>query len=283
MFFRILKSLMIISTLCVAEESRLVASLSVSVSISDSFANAQQYGEPILPFNKFSWKSMGKGLSTTSMTLERFDSSSTAIRIVRFEKGKFKFSIIGEEGKGRPVDSWISEANHVAGINANYYYYKEKSIGKKTPLGMIIRDGKILYPWKENYSGCFYYNGKKAGILYKERPPANSIMACQSFPVVIYDGVIPDGVREKSGGKLDIQRKSRRSVIAEDRKGDLFFLVSLQNMSFQELGFVCGAIGISKALCLDGGSSTQYCVMDADTVIMSGLEWVPFVIGAQRK
>ncbi|MBL8028629.1 MAG: phosphodiester glycosidase family protein [Fibrobacteres bacterium] len=262
---------------------RIVSASGSSVQITDEILLTEKFGEPLFPIKKGDWKAYGKGISAAEITLERNDSSSSLIRIVKFDKALFSFSMLGEEGRGKPADVWVSEAKHIAGINANYYFYRENGSPNKIPLGLIIKEGKQLYTWKENYSGCFYYDGKKAGILYKEKPPAGSIMACQSFPVVIYDGIIPEGVREKSGVKLDVQKRSRRSVIAEDRKGDIYFLISVQNMSFQELGVVCGLTGLSKALCLDGGSSTQFCIMDSDTIIMSGLERVPFVIGVRRK
>jgi uncharacterized protein YigE (DUF2233 family) len=231
---------------------------------------------------KLSWKSMGKGIDISSMWLERPDSSSTSIRLVRFQSGNFTFSVTGSEGKGFPVDYLVSKSGFVAGINANYYYYKDKS-GTKSPLGLVISDKKTVSPWRDNYSGCFFYDGIKAGILYKEKPPAGTVAACQSFPVVIYDGFIPDGVRESGGLKLDIQRKSRRSAVAQDRRGNIYFFISVQDMSFQEVGVVCGAIGLHRSLCLDGGSSTQFCIMDSDTLIMSGIERVPYIIGVKRK
>ncbi len=263
-------------------DSRLEAADGKYVTMSDSFIQQLNFDKAILSVNSLPWKSLGERISATNLVFSRSDSSSSQIRLIKFVKNQFSFSMIGEQGKGKPVDYWISKEKHVAGINANYYYLSTNR-KEKIPLGLVVKNGKTISQWKENYSGSFFYDGKNARILHRERPPLTAIAACQSFPMLLFENRVPEPMRLDKNNIIDIKRKNRRSAIAEDADGNIYFVISVQDIGFQELGAVCGAIGLWKCLALDGGSSTQYCVMDSDTVIMSGIERVPFVIGVKSK
>ncbi len=231
---------------------------------------------------KIEWTSIEKNLSVGNIYIEREDSTGTKIFLLKINPSSFTFKIIGEEGPGQTIYDWIKATGCIAGINGGYFYLKDQDRDRKYPLGLIIKDSELLSKLKPNYSGFFFYNDSAPGFSYKKKPDEKMSQVLQSFPMIIFNGEIPKDIRIEDK-KIHINRKSRRSCIGEDWDGNILFFISVREVSFFELGFIAGALGFKNCLALDGGASSQMCLLSSDTLNLPGMDKIPFGIGIMRK
>ena len=228
------------------------------------------------------WKNLEPELSLGTLVIERADSTGTALTLLRIDPAHFSFKILGEPGPGRTIRDWIVSDGCVAGINGGYFFLKNDDPQRKCPLGLLVKDGAVISGYRKNYSGCFTFDAGHPEFAYKTKPAKSVSGALQSFPMLIYDGRIPGEVMSENSA-LHIHRLSRRSALGEDWEGRILFLITGSEVSFRELGFLAGAMGFRHCLSLDGGGSSQLCVLSKDTVEVRGMDKIPVGIGIARK
>jgi hypothetical protein len=228
------------------------------------------------------WKVLEKGLSIGSLGIERGDTTGTEVTLLKADPARFSFKVIGEPGPGRTIRDWAVSSGCIAGINGGYFYLKNDDPERKYPLGLLIREHAQVSEYRKNYSGCFFSTGGRPGFAYNARPPDGADEALQSFPMLIYNGRVPEEILSENS-RLHINRQSRRSAVGMDWDGRVLFLVTDRELSFHELGFLAGAMGFRHCLSLDGGGSSQMSVLSRDTLTVPGLDKIPVGIGILRR
>jgi len=228
------------------------------------------------------WEELEPGMSSGTLYLCRPDSSIIGLKIVRFKSDQFSLRILGDAGPGDYIENMVKSAGATAGINGGYYYIHERT-AERRPLGLTHKGGRHLSPYRPNYSGTLFSDSAVTRFCYRTQPVGDPPEALQSFPMLLYEGRIPEEVRDALNGKLDILARHRRSAVGEDWEGRFCLIAAGRGLSFQEMGFLAGALGLRHCLALDGGSSTQLCARSGNLTLVPGLDKVPIGLGVFRK
>ncbi|MFH0919067.1 MAG: phosphodiester glycosidase family protein [Fibrobacterota bacterium] len=231
---------------------------------------------------KVRWEELESGLSLGTLYLGRPDTTVVCLRLLRMERDRFILRLLGGPGKGNFIENMVKGEGAVAGINGGYFYIHERTTELR-PLGLTVKGGQKFSQYRGNYSGTLISDNAITRFFYRTQPLGDPPEALQSFPMLLFEGRIPEEVRDPLNGKLEILRRHRRSAVGEDREGRLCFIASGQGVSFQEMGFIAGALGLKHCLALDGGSSTQMCAGSGALSILPGLDRVPVGLGVFRK
>ncbi|OGJ92603.1 MAG: hypothetical protein A2248_05905 [Candidatus Raymondbacteria bacterium RIFOXYA2_FULL_49_16] len=276
-------ALVIAVFLCAEEQYFIVPEAGASRPIGASVVEQESFTEAdAVMADAVAWEQLEKGLSIGTVSLMRADTTGSKITLLKIDTAFFGFKVIGEPGTGQDIDDLVTGARCAAGINGGYYYFKNDQ-GLKMPLGLAVQDSREISAYKGNYSGCFFASQQGTGIAAGTAcSECKTGHALQSFPLVIRNGKIPPHLKEE-GSRLHIHTRSRRSAVGVTWKGHIVFLNTVREISFFELAFCAGALGLKDCLTLDGGGSSQMAVFSKRTIVVPGLEKVPLAIGAYRK
>jgi uncharacterized protein YigE (DUF2233 family) len=149
--------------------------------------------------------------------------------------------------------SEMQRTGSVAGVNASYFHPDMR------PLGLVVANGKTIHQQQKArlLSGIFAATKDKLFLLraseFKLGPKTRE--AVQAGPFLVDKGTPVQG--------LDTKRVARRTAVATDGKGK-WILLATSPLSLAELGSLLASpdlfpeLGISRALNLDGGSSTAF-------------------------
>jgi uncharacterized protein YigE (DUF2233 family) len=169
---------------------------------------------------------------------------------------------------GVSVAAAAQEARAWAGVNGGYFK------ADRTPLGLVISQGKTLHPWESSklLTGVLAVTPKGGASLlrngeFKEGPHFRE--ALQAGPFLVDHG--------KAVAGLNASRFAERTVLLADRRGVTVLLIT-GPVSLAELGEILATpelwpdLKIDRALNLDGGSSTALWVA-ANPEPFSRPEW----------
>ena len=131
------------------------------------------------------------------------------------------------------------------------------------PVGLYIDEGRILGPinlkkgknnfcWKPNGVFAIDNNGKAQVTLSEKFSTANIRFATQSGPMVLINGKVHEGF-DKSNSQFT------RNAVGVKANGDVFFCISRDVLTFQELADFMLMNECVNALYLDGSVSEMYC------------------------
>lgn len=131
------------------------------------------------------------------------------------------------------------------------------------PVGLFIDQGKEIQPinlkngdnnfcWKPN--GVFAIDNKgKAQVTISEKFNNSNIrFATQSGPMVLIDGKMHSGFENSKSVYI-------RNAVGVKANGDVFFCISLKEITFQKLAEFMLKNGCVNALYFDGSVSEMYC------------------------
>lgn len=228
------------------------------------------------------WEKKDEGLELGEIHIERRDTTGTKLFLLRIDPREYGFRVIGEPGAGKAIEEWAKEEACAAAINGGYFYLKGKE-ENKMPLGLTVKGGRELAKYRENYSGCFFVSEEGPGFAMKEKPKGKPSHVIQSFPMLVFNGRIPDHLKKEDKDKLHIHRRHRCSAVGEDWKGNIVFVITAREASYHEMAFLSGALGLKTCLSLDGGASSQMAVLANPPALFPGLDAVPIGLGAWKK
>ena len=220
------------------------------------------------------WFAAGTALAGAAplppVTLQTFASPgapSVELHVVRFDRNRTVLRVI-DLAPGTTVAEGVRQRGALAGVNGGYFQ------PDRTPLGLVIADGKTLHPLEQSkiLTGILAVAPRGATLLRNaEFRPGRAVReALQAGPFLVDHG------RAVAG--LNGERRAERTVLLADRRGVAALLtsgpVTLAEMArvLAEPGLLEG-LEIDRALNLDGGSSTALWVQGEPP--FSRPEWKP--------
>lgn len=174
------------------------------------------------------------------------------LHLVRFDPKQCTLKVIDHPDPGSgDLGSAMREAGAWAGVNGGYFH------PDRTPLGLLIRDGKTLHPYEKAklLSGIVMVHGGKVSLVRSAayKAAGNVQTALQAGPFLVEGGRAVPG--------LNSTRRAARTAVLLDAVGNGGLLVtgSVTLAELAELLVVPGVLGdlkVARALNLDGGSSS---------------------------
>ena len=146
----------------------------------------------------------------------------------------------------------------LAGVNGSYFH------PDRTPLGLVICEGKILHPLERArlLSGVLTVTRERVSLLRtaEYRPDPKIQEALQAGPFLLDHGAPVAGLNDT--------RRAERTVVLSDGRGHCALLVCSGPVTLAGMARILAAPGIIgemrvvRALNLDGGSSTAIWVKE---------------------
>ena len=203
------------------------------------------------------WRPLADGMEWR--TLNPGGDELAQIVVVRVDPARFRFRAIYREGDPQSLADWRQlEPKASLIINANFFDRDGRV------LGAVVSDG-IRYgaAYTERGGGFYVRDGTPsvAGFTSPQAQIDSSVeQAVQGFPLLVSAG------GQAYFGSASGER-NRRTIIAEDRRGNILVLVSpFLGLSLHDLSAYLPRAGLEivTAVNLDGGGSTLLALPAAD-------------------
>lgn len=181
------------------------------------------------------------------------------LNVLRINPALYRFRAVYRDREPLNLTAWRQlEPNAAAIINANFFDASSRA------LGLVISDGKVYGSAYRDRGGTFaVQDGWPAVRANRSQPydPGEALeQAVQGFPLLVEKG-------EPAYFNRSFARRTRRTVIAEDRDGSILFMVSpFLGLSLADLSAYLPVtdLNIETAFNLDGGGSTMMAVPGID-------------------
>jgi hypothetical protein len=206
------------------------------------------------------------------------------LRIVRLDPSQVEFRVRYNPGDPRMISDWGTEAESLLVVNGAYFAPQDE--GGET-IGLLVSDGQRWGTPLDSYAGMFAVTGSgDVSVRWLEQSPYDPqeplVQAVQSFPVLVK----PGGVMGFPAG-ADDGTPARRTVVAQDRGGNVLFIVARGGtLSLHELAVFLAEsdLAIDVAFNLDGGGSTgMWLAAGGARVEIESFTPVPSVISVRRR
>jgi uncharacterized protein YigE (DUF2233 family) len=204
--------------------------------------------------------------------------------IARFDPTQVRFRVRYDPLNPRAVSAWGLESEPLLVVNGGYFAPQNE--GNQT-IGLLISGGQRWGTPLADYAGMFAVTATEDVSVrwLRQRPydPGEPLTeAVQSFPVLVR----PGGVMGFPAG-ADEGTSSRRTVVAQDRSGQILFIVAPRGtLSLHEVAVILARsdLALDVALNLDGGGSTgMWMKVDDVEVDIDSFTPVPSVIVVERR
>ena len=187
------------------------------------------------------------------------------ISFVRYNPDAFQTTVVTAEGEQADSTSALClKSNAVAGINGSYFnmdslmtvtFLKDDGfiIGATTPDETFRTNGAlVLNPEEIRFEAC-----DTADIFEKDW----EVLA--SGPLLVDEGQPVTYGREMPGWESFYDKRHPRSLVGKDADGGIWLVVvdgrspgNAEGMTIAELTALCGRLGLTEAINLDGGGSS---------------------------
>jgi len=146
-------------------------------------------------------------------------------------------------GQGARVSAMGAAAGAILAVNASYF------LADYTPLGLLISGGRVLQKPRKVDWGVFFVRQGRASLVHVRDVTDTEGMefAVQAGPRLVVDG---------QATRLKPQR-ARRTLIGVDGQGRVVLAVSVMPLLLSEAAEFLISQGVTAALNLDGGPSSQ--------------------------
>jgi uncharacterized protein YigE (DUF2233 family) len=195
------------------------------------------------------WQSLNNGIEVRQLKVES-NGVSNRLWLARIDPARVQFRVLYDRANPRLVSDWFAGVRPLLAVNAGYFTEDNAA------TGMIIADGARSGQSYTGFGGMLAVTANKAEVRWlvaKPYSPAEALrQAVQSFPMLIHSGGKP-GVADDDG------KLARRTVVSQDRKGRIVFMVSPELFfTLKTLASFLAAsdLELDTALNLDGGTST---------------------------
>ena len=194
--------------------------------------------------------------------------------VVRIDPSLYRFRALYRPGQPASLAAWraLAPAASVL-INANFFDSQYQA------LGLVVSDGQAFGAAYQNRGGTFFIRNGAPAVLANHPEIESSVegaeQAVQGFPLLVDQGEQAYFARSRG-------ERTRRTLIAMDRRGHILILVSpFLGLSLADLSaYLPGTdLDIETAFNLDGGGSTLLALPGAD-YFQPSLDDVPTVLAA---
>jgi hypothetical protein len=205
--------------------------------------------------------------------------------IIRLDPARVEFRVLYDPVNPKPVSAWATESRPLLVLNGGYFALDDS--GRHEAIGLVVSDGLRWGTPLGDYAGMLAVTtGGDVSVRWLRRQPYDSAeplsQAVQSFPML----VTPGGV-VGFPANADEGAPARRTVVAEDRGGNILLIVAPRGyLSLHELAaFLAGSdLGVDVALNLDGGGSTGVWMAAGDSRTgIDSITPVPSVVIVERR
>lgn len=224
------------------------------------------------------WQPLQPGMELRQMNVE--DGAITErITIVRVVPALARFRVHYVPGQPLPVSGWADALEMPLVVNGGYFTPEYQTVG------LLISDGHTWGTPYGDFAGMFAVT-PEGGVSvrwlrlqpYDPNEPLRE--AIQSFPVLVKPGGVMGFPADADDG-----RPARRTVVAQDREGNILFIVAPRGyLSLHKLAVFLASsdLNLDVALNLDGGYSTGLWLgMAGHSVQIDSLVPVPSVISVE--
>jgi exopolysaccharide biosynthesis protein len=230
------------------------------------------------------FETLQDGLEYREIKLER-PRPLTMLQL-RCDPAKVRFNLLlATDLKGQPRSATASkvaeELGQIAVFNSSYFGHEMEVLGYTERLGHILNDDLP----DGIFSAFFYWDGRRAGFKRRgESLPKNVPVLFQAGPRLVWDGRAVEG--------LDSGALANRTALTVDPQGRVGVVVigGLALTTLAELPTLlsrpveAGGMGATRALNLDGGSSTQFYLKSGKTKkSLLGRVKVPVFLGVSAR
>ena len=194
------------------------------------------------------------------------------ISFVRYDPDAFQTTVIMAEGELADSTSALClKSNAFAGINGSYFnmdslttatFFKDDGfiIGATTPDETFrTNSAVVLNPEEVRFEVC-----DTADLFERDW----EVIA--GGPILVHEGVAATYGEDRPHWKSFYDKRHPRSVMGKDADGGVWFVVvdgrfpgEAEGMTIAELTDLCGRLGLTEAINLDGGGSSTLWVLPA--------------------
>lgn len=231
------------------------------------------------------WRPAGRGAELRRMRVTLEGGAVERVTVVRLDPAQVRFRVLYTPGEGRRVSEWVSTLEGAGEspllvVNGGYF------TPEYTATGLLVSSGRVYGTSYAGFGGMFaVLPGGRVEIRWLVARPHDPtevlVEAVQSFPVLVRPGGVLGFPPDADDG-----RTARRTVVAQDRRGRVLFIVAQDGFfSLHALArwLLESDLDLDVALNLDGGQSTGLYFRTEQTPVQID-SWVPVpaVIVAER-
>ena len=243
------------------------------------------------------WRPGAPGVEWSELALRGASEAwRTRLVVVRLDPGRVDLSLVTAFTRNRGWTVADADRGAVVALDAGQFR-------QSLPWGWVVSNGReLLQPEYAPLAGAVVVDRSGAvrivlpDSVSAERRRGTAQEAFQSYPMLLYDGVVPPPLRQ--GGKgVDLTHRDTRLALGTTQDNQVIVALTrfdalgplLGGVPFglttPEMAAVMGALGCRHALLLDGGISGQLMVRIADQSVRSwtGARRVPLgLVGRLR-
>jgi uncharacterized protein YigE (DUF2233 family) len=226
------------------------------------------------------WQLLRPGIELRQLNVEA-GAATERLTIVRLDPAGVRFRVHYDPHVPLPVSAWAGVLQSSLVVNGGYFTPESETVG------LLISDGQVWGTSYGDFAGMFAVTADEHISVrwLRDRPydPNEPLRAAlQSFPVLVKPGIGMGFPADADDG-----RPARRTVVAQDRQGQVLFVVAPYGyLSLHELAqFLADSdLDLDIALNLDGGNSTGlWLKTESGTVEIASLASVPSVISVDYR
>jgi uncharacterized protein YigE (DUF2233 family) len=198
-----------------------------------------------------------------------------SVYIWRLDQKYFRMEVAFDETP-RPLETWQRETDALMVVNAGYYSVEDE---RYFPDGLTIVNGNASGHSFIGFGGMLAIQDSRAELRWLVEKPYNASeplqAALQSFPLLVQPGG-----KLGFGAERENHVSARRTVIGQDKKGRILFILAPQGyFTLHQLSVYLteSDLNLDIAVNLDGGGSTGILVANPREIIPSDRS-LPFVI-----
>lgn len=231
------------------------------------------------------WMTVEPGLELREIDIvESAEQPTQRLSIVRIQPDLFHVRVHYEPLKARAVSAWGAALNSLLVVNGGYFAPEDER-GYET-VGMLISDGQRFGTPFSDHAGMVAVTGEgQVTVRWLRQQPYEAYepltQAVQSFPMLVRPGGIMAFPSDADDGSV-----ARRTVVAQDRGGNILFVVTQRGaMSLHKLAtwLAESDLSIDVALNLDGGGSTgMWLAVEQGATHIDSLTPIPSVISVDK-
>lgn len=203
------------------------------------------------------WQDLRPGLEKRTINLVDDDGTwQENVTILRLEPDRFRFEVAYQPGDARSLVTWQEETGALLVVNGGFF------TAEYVATGIVVAGGQAQGTSYEGFGGMLAVTERGPTLRWLRADPYRVqeplLFALQSFPMLITPGGVP-APTEDGGGR------SRRTVVAQDRRGRFLFLVANRgHFALRTLSdfLVASDLQLDAALNLDGGTSSGMLLAD---------------------
>ena len=195
------------------------------------------------------WQSLGNGVELRRLLVADGSGATNRLWLARVDPARVRFRVVYDPANPRPVGEWFADVKPLLAVNAGYFTEDYRA------TGLVISDGVRSGQSYTGFGGMFAVRSDRVEVRWLVAKPYNSSEplrhAVQSFPMLVHSGGQP-GVGDDDG------KLSRRTVVGQDQRGRIVFVVSPDLFfTLKSLAAFLAAsdLELDTALNLDGGTS----------------------------